>query len=263
MKIPVHRQLASPENAGRGKPAFTLVELLVVIAIIGILAAMLMPVLARAKETGKRIGCLNNVRQLGIALHAYVDDSGGFYPERATQNRWPQQIADNYGRNVNLLLCPSDGPNPATWETDAVNFPADAAPRSYIFNGWNDYFAQALNISPDDWSALEQAMFANRMKETFVRYPSETVAFGEKRTEEKDYYMDIFEPDSSGIVGNDIVGIVEQSRHDSHGPGSGSGGSNYAMVDGSARFMKFPTSLDPLNLWCYDGPSRAAYAISY
>jgi len=64
----------------KGKNGFTLIELLVVIAIIAILAAMLLPALAKAKEQARKAVCLTNLKQLGLTLHLYAQDWGGWFP---------------------------------------------------------------------------------------------------------------------------------------------------------------------------------------
>ena len=79
-EISICRSGCSPTPAGVRQRGFTLVELLVVIAITAILAALLLPALANGRAKGKRVACLNNMRQVGIAVILYEAESAGRLP---------------------------------------------------------------------------------------------------------------------------------------------------------------------------------------
>jgi prepilin-type N-terminal cleavage/methylation domain-containing protein len=252
------RSQGQPLVSMEKRRGFTLIELLVVIAIIAILAAMLLPVLARAKESGRRISCLNNLKQLSLAVQMYVNDSDGRYPQRSGTDRWPDKFYDNYGRNLKLLICPSEPPNaiPATEPDTTV---ADSAPRSYLINGFNDYFADQYRLQfnrDPTFNELDAYMTTVAFREEAIADTSGTIILGEKTDANGDFYMDLLE----GTAGNDFGGILNQSRHSSTPAAStagwGNGGSNHAMADGSARFIKYPQSMTPINMWAITSFAR-------
>ena len=102
--------------------AFTLIELLVVIAIIGVLAALMLPALGRAKANAQRVACLNQLRQISVAMRLWADDNEGRYPWKVDQRHGGAKPNGTDNAKVNLqfavvsnqltttkvLLCPRD-----------------------------------------------------------------------------------------------------------------------------------------------------------
>ncbi len=128
------------------KRGFTLIELLVVIAIIAILAAILFPVFARAREAARQSACLNNTKQIGTAIMMYVQDYDELFPHDSTAantgagvgtgvwtgnmftsiERWPNKVAP-YIKNQNVFQCPSSTPTTTAPRTDHIGYWANGA----------------------------------------------------------------------------------------------------------------------------------------
>jgi prepilin-type N-terminal cleavage/methylation domain-containing protein len=129
------------------RSAFTLIELLVTIAIIAILAAILFPVLSRAKERGNRTGCVNNLRQINAGVLMYAHDNADTMPLLPVPDPYPngelcfyKELMKGYvglsgppKQGDKLFICPSETPSPTDGRLSTA-YIVDYS--DYYFNGW-------------------------------------------------------------------------------------------------------------------------------
>jgi prepilin-type N-terminal cleavage/methylation domain-containing protein/prepilin-type processing-associated H-X9-DG protein len=134
--------ITSRAESRRSPLGFTLIELLVVIAIIAILAAILFPVFAQAREKARQITCLSNEKQLGLAIMQYVQDNNETYPYAqdcrnyicfggVTNSIWPESISP-YVKDYAVYSCPDDAdgnqpvPTGSGWEGVGISYGVNA-----------------------------------------------------------------------------------------------------------------------------------------
>jgi prepilin-type N-terminal cleavage/methylation domain-containing protein/prepilin-type processing-associated H-X9-DG protein len=202
----------------KGARAFTLIELLVVIAIIAILAAMLLPALAKAKERAWTIACNSNLHQISLGMMIYADEARGLYPEsggdipwgltdpHTHSASWMQQIF-SYVQNTNVYHCPSNRLVPQNQQS--------------WFNYFNGDRAAYVSVTPNDDASVDGKR---------ILFPSayvlsgDTLDFTPEDADKDDY--------SQNCVGGPANGMtwMDWQAH--------SKGQNLLFADGHAKWYK-------------------------
>ncbi len=160
------------------KGAFTLIELLVVIAIIAILAAILFPVFAQAREKARGISCLSNVKQQGLALMMYAQDFDETFPfgmDDQWHNAWPSTIQP-YVKNDGIVRCPDDSNTalPSSeqgWAGIGVSYGANGV---IYWNGSTNAMEGVITPMAQSWLAPGSATLA------LITKPADTILVTEK-----------------------------------------------------------------------------------
>ena len=189
------------------RPGSTLIELLVVIAIIAILAAILFPVFAKAREKARQSSCLSNIKQIGLAVNMYIQDYDELYPRYAQSIAgstwyWPIRLAP-YVKNTQIFACPSRPTR--NWSGTATS--------STCPYGWN--------CSGNGYDGISMAQ---------AEIPAETIVFAESYNVHKYNYL----------YNTTYVGAAYTQRSNDNVAGSDAphnGGENCGFGDGHAKWI--------------------------
>jgi prepilin-type N-terminal cleavage/methylation domain-containing protein/prepilin-type processing-associated H-X9-DG protein len=197
---------------------FTLIELLVVIAIIAILAAILFPVFARAREKARQTACLSNTKQVALACHMYFMDYdeallGPYHPSNSAI-RWIHMVLP-YTANTQIYVCP--------------NMDSEEKAGSYAFP-----FTFGLNFT---WLNFPPGESHQATKLAEITYPAETILFTETRWGSSIAYS----PQNLNRIDN----YITTGRYNM--PRRHNAGANYGFCDGHAKWMAATEAAETLS----------------
>ena len=256
--------------------AFTLIELLVVIAIIAILAAILFPVFAQAKEAAKKTSCLSNAKNMATALHLYAGDADDYLPQTSWEKdaAHPYQVhwtylMQPYIKNYDIFKCPSDS-TPVKPKVACPNGVSDFGKLPMVCD-WQapaySYIGAYNALPAHDWLTVSMTQYSEPANQIMVTERRNTidngVATGSNNVIGQQKGLSGFIPSqpcptdtytkfTSGpkttpgtaeyalaTATNDKQDIlrVKWDRH--------TNGANYAYADGHAKFQKLAQTLNP------------------
>jgi prepilin-type N-terminal cleavage/methylation domain-containing protein/prepilin-type processing-associated H-X9-DG protein len=241
---------------GRG---FTLIELLVVIAIIAILAAILFPVFAQAREKARQAQCMSNVRQLNVAVQMYLQDYDETFPPSQFDGDsipglgnlgplWAERLyifsrIALYVKNDAIFVCPSDDRKLRTFRV------WERTPERVVRTS---YYPVGFNSPPNGyWGVFGRG---RGRAVAAISQPAETIVFTERAATSADWHCDGAGsserqavaidpcPENGVRIGSRLCRGGVASRHN--------GGANYAFVDGHAKWQKPEQAVAPVNgIW--------------
>lgn len=210
---------------GRGmKRGFTLIELLVVIAIIAILAAILFPVFAKARENARRASCQSNLKQIGLGITQYTQDNDESFPEavNGANITWRQSIQP-YVKSTQLFQCPSNSRSKTVADNAVQNFPAINI--SYVGN-------PHIFLTPD-WEGAGSAT----LNQSSIGAPATRIVVGEGRN-----------PGDYQCIGRWGTGWgTDQFKYDGFAGHLGTW--NILYADGHVKSLKPTRTMAPINQW--------------